>query len=1016
MKKNNLVLSILLLFFFICTQNSVLATQNNNAIPPSTFEKAIELYNSANYIAAERLFNDLLEETSTNDPARFDIDYYRLMCYVKQNKAASESEISAYLNNHPENPRANQLQYELAKLQFTNRRYPLAVRSFNNVKPEQLNENDRDDFHFFKAYSNFEAGNTNQASQGFFEIKQGRSRYAPSSSYYWGYINYLEGNYNTALEEFSKLQNNREFHNFIQYYTIQIYYLQERYENVTAMGDDLLVSAPADQKNELYKIIGDSYYLMGKYIAAIKYLESYQGINGRKTAEDFFKLGYCYYHMKDYPKAIDAFEKATVGKNQLTQLAYYHLADCYLQNDEKNKARIAFEQASKFDFDSQIEENALFNYAKLTYELSYSPFNETIKAFDQYIAKYPDSERNDAAFDYLVKVYMTTRNYRDAISSIENIKNQSPAIREALQRVTYYRALELLNDGYYTGALEMFNKSLQNSTYNRTIRAQSLYWSAETNYRLAQYERAIERYTEFQSSPGAFSLPVFSKAYYNVGYSYFNLENYPEAISWFRKYLNQSKKEDRIEADAANRIGDAYFINRQYSAAIEFYSIARDLNTYDADYSIFQIALCHGLNRDFDEKIESLQTLVNQYPRSPFIEDAIFETARTYERNGNMPLAISHYEKLIQEMPQSSRNARAYLQLGLIYFNQSNFTASLANYKKVVEHFPNSEEAQAALVGIQNNYVDMGNVDEYFAYVENLDSHIAVSADEQESVYYMAAEKNYMERNPTAGDMMKEYLKRYPNGLYRNNALFYLAETHYDKGEYSTSLTIYQELLERPDNIFTEQALIKASELLFNTEKYDESLRKFLKLEKIAGTRWTQLRARLGIMRCNYALSKPAETVKSAITLLETDNITELMIREANYKLAKSYYLLEEETQALKYFKLLAHDVSSIEGAESKYFIAQIYFNQEKLDDCENEIMDFISKSTPHQYWLARSFILLSDVYKAKEDLFQAKHTLNSIINNYTSENDGIIETANSKIAQIEELEKQTVITNDNNE
>jgi hypothetical protein len=78
--------------------------------------------------------------------------------------------------------------------------------------------------------------------------------------------------------------------------------------------------------------------------------------------------------------------------------------------------------------------------------------------------------------------------------------------------------------------------------------------------------------------------------------------------------------------------------------------------------------------------------------------------------------------------------------------------------------------------------------------------------------------------------------------------------------------------------------------------------------------------------------------------------------------------------------------------------------------------MDFISKNTPHQYWLAKSFLLLSDIYLQKEDIFQAKHTLRSIIDNYNIDNDGILDDAKTKIAIIENIEKETVNTNQTNE
>ena len=127
---------------------------------------------------------------------------------------------------------------------------------------------------------------------------------------------------------------------------------------------------------------------------------------------------------------------------------------------------MAYDAASNLDFDAKIKEESLFNFAKLTYELSYSPFNETIKAFDRYISLYPNSERNSEAYRYLVEVYMVTRNYNDAISSIEKIQNKTPAVLRAYQRVTFYRGLELFNNLAYNQAIGYFDISLENGSHD----------------------------------------------------------------------------------------------------------------------------------------------------------------------------------------------------------------------------------------------------------------------------------------------------------------------------------------------------------------------------------------------------------------------------------------------------------------------------------------------------------------------------------------------------------------------
>ena len=55
-------------------------------------------------------------------------------------------------------------------------------------------------------------------------------------------------------------------------------------------------------------------------------------------------------------------------------------------------------------------------------------------------------------------------------------------------------------------------------------------------------------------------------------------------------------------------------------------------------------------------------------------------------------------------------------------------------------------------------------------------------------------------------------------------------------------------------------------------------------------------------------------------------------------------------------------------------------------------------------YWTARSFIKLSDVYVAKDNTFQAKETLKSVIENYPQDGDNyneVIKEAQDKLNSI---------------
>ncbi len=82
-------------------------------------------------------------------------------------------------------------------------------------------------------------------------------------------------------------------------------------------------------------------------------------------------------------------------------------------------------------------------------------------------------------------------------------------------------------------------------------------------------------------------------------------------------------------------------------------------------------------------------------------------------------------------------------------------------------------------------------------------------------------------------------------------------------------------------------------------------------------------------------------------------------------------------------FQFIAKDTRSIYGAEAQFIIADTYYRWKSYDRAEAQVKKFMQKSTPHQYWMARALIVLSDTYMAKGDRFQALQYLESLRTNY---------------------------------
>ncbi|HEX3009631.1 MAG TPA: tetratricopeptide repeat protein, partial [Bacteroidales bacterium] len=660
---------------------------------------------------------------------------------------------------------------------------------------------------------------------------------------------------------------------------------------------------------------------------------------------------------------------------------------------------MAFSSASKMNYSEDIKESALFNYAIVTYELSYSPFNEAVRAFEDYIKAYPNSKRSDEAYNYLALAYSSTKNYKAALESIEKIKTKDNTIKKAYQRIAFFRGLEVYNSLLFQDAIDLFDKSLTNAQYDRILAARAYYWKGEANYRLGEYATALENYKTFQGSSGATTLEEFDVSNYNIAYCYFNQKEYNEAITWYKRYTTSLKDaKTNTVGDAYNRIGDCYFMNSVYWTAADNYEKAITIGKSDVDYAMFQKGFTLGLVGRPEKKIETMNQLLKSYPKSAYTDDALYEMGRSYVSMEKPENAITTYNRLLKEYPASSYVPKTLLQLGLINYNHDKDSEAMTYYKKVIADYPGTNEARDALAGLKNVYSSMNDAQGYIAYVGTLGSFANVRETEQDSMLYRSAENLYMAGNcEKASQNFTAYLERFPGGSFVTNANFYIADCNRIQNKDSAALKGYEYVLEQPHNMFTEQALVYASQLYYEGGDYQSALTNYKRLIQEGEINTNITDAKVGAMRCNFKLKDYVATIYSAADVLKTEKVPAELQREIHYMVGKSHYETGNKVAAMDEFKSLSKDVKSAEGAEAKYMVAQILYEQGKKDASEKEIFDLIDKNTPQQYWLGKSFILLSDIYRDKNEDFQAYSTLKSLIDYYEIPDDGILAMAKEK-------------------
>ena len=997
--------------------------------PNRLFVEGKELFSLKNYSGCiDKL--EAYKQHSTDADLIQEADYMLVYSAYEQGRPNAVELLKDYLDVYPASRHADEVNFLIGSAHFGQGEYQKAIFWFNESNIDMLSPEQQEAYCFRLAYSLLQIGDMEKARGYFARIEQIGTKYREASTYYVAYIDYATGKYNNALVEFTRLKDLPDYKERSLYYITQIYFIQNKYEKVISEGKELLASYPDSENNsEVYRIMGNAYYHLGNEDQAINMLSKYVSSTDSPLRGDLYILGVCYYNKGNYSSAVNALGRTVRENDALSQNAYLYLGQSYLKLKDKNNARMAFEAAATSSFDKQVKEAAMYNYALLIHETAFTGFGESVTIFEDFLNDFPNSKYADKVNDYLVEVYLTTKNYQAALNSIDKIKHPSTKILEAKQDILFQLGTQAFTNMELDKAVDLFSRAISLGAYNLESRNDAYFWRGESYYRQGEYNKAISDYRTYLNNTRQRNTDMYALAHYNLGYSYFKLKEYNKAISDYRTYLNntrqrntdmyalahynlgysyfklkeygealnrfrqyvnlESNQQTPAYADAYNRIGDCLFHNRQFAMAEENYTRAAQLQPSAGDYSVYQKGFLLGLQKDYKGKISVMDRLIREFPESQYVDDALFEKGRSYVLLDNNQAAAASFEQLMRDFPQSSLARKAGVQLGLIYFNDNQPEKAADAYKSVISNYPGSEEAKVALQDLKSVYIELNDINSFAAYANSLGGNVRFEVSEQDSLTYLAAEKLFMRGdNEGARRSLTNYLQTFPQGAFSSNANFYLASIAFAKKDLEEAKRLFSLVLESGDTKFREESWARKAEIEYLDKDYAAAMESFKHLQAVAENPENKEAAKLGLMRCAELIGQPQEALLAANDLLKEPKLSPEIMSEARYVRAKAYISLKQENKALADLKEISKDTRTIHGAEAKYLLAQLYYDNKDDKNAETVLMNFIENGTPHQYWLARGFILLADIYIRQGDDFQARQYLTSLQNNYKGDDE----------------------------
>jgi TolA-binding protein len=355
---------------------------------------------------------------------------------------------------------------------------------------------------------------------------------------------------------------------------------------------------------------------------------------------------------------------------------------------------------------------------------------------------------------------------------------------------------------------------------------------------------------------------------------------------------------------------------------------------------------------------------------------------------------------LVAKYPRSSYIPRALITIGLVQFNQDQDDAALETFKKVIRDYPNLTEAKQALESIKNIYLDKGDAAGFMAFAATtpLGNYTLT---EQDNIVFQGANNLYLKADAKgAYEAVNAYLEKFPKAIHEKEAKFIRAESLVKLGRNDEAIIDYDFILNDWTSDYTERSLIGVSKMLMKEKKYNEAIVYLKRLETTADYKTHYSFAVQNLLKAYTELNMADDMLKYAENTRKDEKSSEEDRVSASLFSGKAYLIKADTVQAIQAFKQVVAKTKTLAAAEAKYNLAKLEFAKGDFKVSQQTCFDLINNMPSYDYWVAKSFILLSDNYLALKDKLQAKSTLLSIIDNYEGE-DEIVSTAKEKLAKI---------------
>ncbi len=839
-------------------------------------------------------------------------------------------------------------------------------------------------------------------------IQQNTQIYNENSRMALGFLSFILGSYDKAIECFKTCNSNNATYFLARCYT-------KKNQDLFALGENKKLIDDPVYANLAALGVCENLYNLKDYKTAISNFLQFQDKYQNDIAKNYvnYKIACCYINTKDYLKSIEYLSKinenapgniikSNDGEVNLYFMSLYLIGYSYYELKRYDEASVFFEKAANLVNNKQTRLKinlilAWIKYIKNDFEKAENILENSIKS-------------DVSLTEVIIKMHAFLADLKYQKGDLEAAKQDYKAVVDKSSQLKSANLNYLLTKAFFMLNYISYNRNEYNviaTDYQFLLNElrltldpkdknskniKSYFIIADTCYRFNYFKEAKNLFSKIANVYIKDDL-IYVEAINGLAWCELKEKNYEKAIEYKKIIQEILTKSNTVTDDLkylnSYDLANLYFMKKDYLKAIEFYEYFLKISPIE-EYNIsayLNLGNCYYMSEYYSEALNKWQEAIKKYPNNKKSLSITYKVADTYYKSGKYAEAIemykficSKYDKNIPEVIDSK------LRIAQSYYNNKKYDQAITEFLDFIKQYPATEKTSEAITQLESTLYKR---QEYNAYLKGLKTVQIKIAEDFETAF-----RSFIQANPklklTTSLILDigthyfeegEYEKAIPwlqRFLNSNNyslleaskletAIYYISESYYFLKNYSEASRNYQIFITnfiKSKNI--EKAYIRLGTSYFNLKMYDKCIHVYEQFNVLFPK---SENLKLVAYNLGLAYRESDDIEKSCLAFLNFYKLSDARDEDAIQvvlEVVESYANVREYNKAIEVLRFITPYLSDEKRIYAQYKIADCYEKQFKTDKTIEEYSKLLSMAPKENTTRLSGLVKLAEIYENK--------------------------------------------------